>query len=195
MLEARLKLQKSNARTLANDSQDPELAAQHGTAAKPAGRNKTSETVSPSPPKLNSLQARLTQELAAGMSAHSFIRYILVDKNLRILAGTSPELLDRTIPEYESFLRRGLEGRVTVSAPFPSVAILADEHGRTRTGVATMFVVAPIYDANQQVIAALGLRIRPEGEFTQILQMGRMGQSGETYAFNKDGQMVSNSRF
>ena len=25
--------------------------------------------------------------------------------------------------------------------------------------------------------------------------MGRMGQTGETYAFNKDGVMVSNSRF
>ena len=38
-------------------------------------------------------------------------------------------------------------------------------------------------------------RVRPEREFTQILQMGRPGETGETYAINKDGLMVSNSRF
>jgi hypothetical protein len=41
----------------------------------------------------------------------------------------------------------------------------------------------------------LGLRIRPEVEFTQILQLGRVGDSGETYAFDKSGRMVSESRF
>ena len=39
------------------------------------------------------------------------------------------------------------------------------------------------------------MRIRPEQEFTKILQLGRIGQSGETYAIDKSGLMVSNSRF
>jgi hypothetical protein len=39
------------------------------------------------------------------------------------------------------------------------------------------------------------MQIRPEREFTQILQLGRMGASGETYAFNTEGFMVSNSLF
>jgi serine/threonine protein kinase len=64
-----------------------------------------------------------------------------------------------------------------------------------RTGVPTMFVCAPVRDANFQVIAALGLRIRPEREFTRILQLGQFGQSGETYAIDKAGLMVSGSRF
>ena len=48
---------------------------------------------------------------------------------------------------------------------------------------------------NLQVIAVLALRIRPEKEFTDILQLGRIGETGETYAVNKDGLMISNSRF
>ncbi len=44
-------------------------------------------------------------------------------------------------------------------------------------------------------MAVLALRIRPEKEFTAILQLGRIGETGETYAINKDGLMVSNSRF
>lgn len=198
MLETWLQIEESNAKSLANDSQVHDLAAQIIAATRPSAGSagdKAFETELSALPGVSSLQAQLTQELTAGMSAHNFIRYILADKELRIVAASNPEFIGRTIPEYGSFLGRALEGEVTVSTPFPSVVVLDDEHGRTRTGVATMFVVAPIYDADQKVIAALGLRVRPEREFTQILQMGRMGQTGETYAFNGEGVMVSNSRF
>ena len=72
---------------------------------------------------------------------------------------------------------------------------MKDEFGRLRTGVPTMYVAAPIRDANFQVVAALALRIRPEREFTRILQLGRVGESGETFAIDKKGTLVSNSRF
>jgi len=39
------------------------------------------------------------------------------------------------------------------------------------------------------------LLIDPEREFTEILQRGRIGASGESYAFNREGQLVSESRF
>lgn len=58
-----------------------------------------------------------------------------------------------------------------------------------------MYACAPVRDESFQVVAVLALQIRPEREFTRILQLGRMGESGETYAFNADGAMVSNSRF
>ncbi len=54
---------------------------------------------------------------------------------------------------------------------------------------------APVRDESFQVVGVLGLRIRPEQEFTRIMQLGRVGDTGETYAFNKDGLFVSNSRF
>ena len=58
-----------------------------------------------------------------------------------------------------------------------------------------MFVAAPIRDDSFQVVGVLGLRIDPEQEFSRIMSLGRFGDSGETYAFDKDGRMVSNSRF
>jgi PAS domain S-box-containing protein len=42
---------------------------------------------------------------------------------------------------------------------------------------------------------ALVLLIDPEEEFTEILQRGRIGVSGESYAFNRSGQLISESRF
>ena len=41
-----------------------------------------------------------------------------------------------------------------------------------------MFVVTPVLDSHLQVEATLGLKIRPEREFTRILQLGRLGESG-----------------
>ena len=64
---------------------------------------------------------------------------------------------------------------------------MKDETGRMRTGVPTMFVCAPIRDANFQVVAVLGLRIRPEREFTRILQLGRIRRVGRNLRLRQDG--------
>jgi hypothetical protein len=129
------------------------------------------------------------------MSAHKFVGFVVADKQLRIVGSSAPELIGQTVPQYESFLARTLEGRPVVSAPFPSVVSLKDTAGHTRTGTPTMYVCAPVRDDNLQVVAVLALRMRPEEEFTEILQLGRIGETGETYAVNKDGLLVSNSRF
>ena len=99
------------------------------------------------------------------------------------------------ITPYKDWLVKVVDGEPTVSRPFPSVAAILDERGRRRTEVPTMFVAAPVRDNNFQVVAVLALRTRPEKEFTRILQLGRIGSSGETYAFNEQGVMISNSRF
>lgn len=72
---------------------------------------------------------------------------------------------------------------------------MKDDLGRVRSGVPVMMAVAPIRDASFQPVAVLAYRIRPERDFTRILQLAQMGSSGETYAFDNDGRMVSNSRF
>jgi eukaryotic-like serine/threonine-protein kinase len=193
MLETWLKVQESNAESLANDQRIRETAAQLLAVSQ-----STTDGARPAPePRATAaeLQARLTRDLASGMSSHQFINYILADKNQQIIASSDIELRDQTVPRYEEFLNRALDGQATVSTPFPSIARLKDEFGQIRTGVPTMYVCAPIRDANFQVVAALGLRIRPEREFTRILQLGRIGETGETYAVDKAGLIVSNSRF
>jgi hypothetical protein len=56
-------------------------------------------------------------------------------------------------------------------------------------------VAAPIHDEKGQPVAVLALRMRPEAEFTKILQTARFGYSGETYAFDENGLLLSESRF
>jgi serine/threonine protein kinase len=58
-----------------------------------------------------------------------------------------------------------------------------------------MQVAAPVRDEEGAVRGALGLVINPDAEFTRILSVARSGNSGETYAFDQRGLMISRSRF
>jgi serine/threonine protein kinase len=138
----------------------------------------------------------LNKQVAPTLSSHDYAGFLIADKSRRILASSTEELIGRqAIPEYEAILKRGLQGETSVCPPFGSVLAMKDESGKLRTGVPTMFVSAPIRDASFEIVAVLALRIRPELEFTRILQLGQFGESGETYAFDKAGVMVSGSRF
>src|SRR5262245_42076727 len=198
MIETWLKVQEANAESLANDQQIRAVASEILNASLPAIEDGGQPTTSQPPsarPNLPALNLKLGQELGPGMTSHQFVAWFLADKQRKILASSNVELVGQTIPQYEHFLTPTLDGQTTISPPFPSVVLMKDEFGKMRTGVPTMFVCAPVRDASFQVVAVLALRIRPEREFTRILQLGRIGQSGETYAFDKTGRLVSNSRF
>ena len=66
---------------------------------------------------------------------------------------------------------------------------------RARRGdVTLMQVAAPVRDQTN-VVGALALIINPDNEFSRILSVARSGDSGETYAFDQTGLMISHSRF
>ncbi|MGL1888906.1 MAG: ABC transporter substrate-binding protein [Reichenbachiella sp.] len=59
----------------------------------------------------------------------------------------------------------------------------------------TMFFASPIKGSHGEVIAVLTQRFDPYGEFSHIIQQGRFGESGESYVFDGQGRLVSESRF
>lgn len=186
MLTKWFSVQESAAEALANDATVRRTVYQLFQTEQPA-----SSPASPDDP-----HKELAAELGPAMSAHDFDSYLLIDKSKRIVSATHAALVgEQGISEYEPFINRALAGEAFVSPPFPSVVMMKDADGRSRMGVPTMYVCAPIRDPSFQVVGVLALQIRPEREFIPILQLGRTGESGETYAFNEDGIMISNSRF
>ena len=89
-------------------------------------------------------------------------------------------------------LPRVFRGEAVFVPSIPSDLPLSTSSG---TRDATMFFAAPIQTADGEVIAALALRIDPGGEFSRVLQFSRVGDSGDSYAFNRQGQLMSASRF
>jgi hypothetical protein len=188
MLETWFRVQESNAESMANNidvrqSIYPLIEAPIDDAA---ARAESVEV----------LRAKLQKSLGPSLTAHRYDGYVVADKSQRIVASGRPQLIgQQVLPGFSGPLSRALDGVTNVSPPFPSIVALKDESGQIRTGVPTMLVAAPIRDDSFQVIGALALRIDPAQEFNRILSLGRFGKSGETYAFDKNGLMVSQSRF
>ncbi|MBD1388173.1 response regulator [Neiella sp. HB171785] len=98
------------------------------------------------------------------------------------IARVKPELLERV-----------LKGEGVFIPPIRSDVKLEGEDN-SKGNPPTMFFAAPIISQGR-VIAILTKRIRPSGGFSEVLSAGFIGKSGETYAIDKDGLLVSNVRF
>ena len=121
--------------------------------------------------------------------------YALMNKEHMILASNRPELIGQVRTTNYDLVARTLEKGKLVTPPFPSVLLTPGPDGMPRAGQPTMFALAKQLDLTGNPIGILGLRIRPDKDFVRIMQIARPGESGETYAFDKDGLMLSESRF
>ncbi|MCP4785845.1 MAG: serine/threonine protein kinase [Fuerstiella sp.] len=138
----------------------------------------------------------LRQQLSPRLTANDYVGFFAADDSGQIVASSYASLVgQQQIQQFNRFLSRALDGETIVSPPFGSVVLMRSESEPSMIGLPVMYVCAPIRDDSFRVIGALAMQIRPEEEFTRILQYGRVGESGETYAFDRDGVLVSNSRF
>ncbi|HEV3339936.1 MAG TPA: serine/threonine protein kinase [Pirellulales bacterium] len=188
-LEQWLETQRSNAQTAAASQTRSELARRLvALAADPD----SSPLVLAQAPELAELRA----SIGPWMKSHGYIDFIVTDRRRRIVAAGQTELIGKeNLTRYEEFLNAALLGNATVSRPFPSLVMLADEKGQLRTNVPTMFTAAPLRDRDDRIFGVLAFRLRPERDFSRILNLAHFGDSGETYAFDRDGLMLSQSRF
>ncbi len=103
----------------------------------------------------------------------------LGDKNL--IASDHPELLTKTF-----------DGEFVFIPPIVTDLAMKDNDYKH---MLTMFIAAPIIDENGEVLAVLTFRLDPRSDFSRVTQLGRIGKSGETYAIDRLGYMISASRF
>ncbi len=90
---------------------------------------------------------------------------------------------------------RVFRGETVLVPPIVSDVSLSNKKGNTKATQKTMFFLAPIKNNSDKVIAALSLRLDPKKYFSQFTNTIRFGDSGETFIIDKNGLMLSNSRF
>jgi hypothetical protein len=90
-------------------------------------------------------------------------------------------------------LNRAFQGETVMVPPIWSdVPLSSSSEGKSKT-TATMFFAAPIKNRQGDVIAVVTQRVDPSLDFTRLIQLGRIGKSGETYAFSRYGKLLSGS--
>ncbi|WP_145219663.1 serine/threonine protein kinase [Gimesia alba] len=120
----------------------------------------------------------------------------LFSLNGRVIASSRDEPIGRAdLPIQKSALEKVAQGEATVTRPFESLFARQTDSGELKAGLPTMLAMAPVKDDAGKPIAALALLIRPDVNFTRILSVARAGKTGETYAFDKEGLLLSQSRF
>jgi hypothetical protein len=143
-------------------------------------------------PAQEALRTRLKERLARC----GYIGYLIVAQDGVVLAADQDAPIGVPVDGYrKQVYDQAVAGKTVVSKPFRSPLLLADQKGEIRADLPTMTVAAPLLNEAGQPVAALGVRIRPEDQFTRILQVVRFGESGETYAFDRKGLLLSQSRF
>ena len=108
------------------------------------------------------------------------------DENL----GTTNLIMD-----VEDYFQKLKAGKPQLILPLRSDVLLPDLMGMLKQNEPTMFIGLPVFDQNRNVIAIFTIRINPSQDFTQIANIARFGRSGDSYAFDKYGKLISECRF
>ncbi|NTS75519.1 response regulator [Catenovulum sp. SM1970] len=122
--------------------------------------------------------------------------YLVSPEGINLSAkNTSIVGKESIIKRYEP---RALERTLIGQTLFvPPVWSDVDRDGDTSEGDKdpVILMATPVRNQQSKIIAALVFVYEPEGEFSEIFNSTRLGRTGESYALNSQGYMVSNSRF
>lgn len=95
----------------------------------------------------------------------------------------------------QKYLDRAFNGETLFIPTVYSDTPLKTQTGDFRNHLPTIFIASPIINSSGKVIAVLAMLLDPTKDFTRIMQLGRIGESGETYAFDDTGTLITESRF
>jgi PAS domain S-box-containing protein len=102
---------------------------------------------------------------------------------------------NRIASQALDLLNRAFQGETVLVPPMWSDVELVSSSGNNVSTVPAMFFVAPIKNDLAEIIAVVARPIDPSQDFTRLIQLGRIGKTGETYAFGRYGKLLSQSRF
>jgi len=117
----------------------------------------------------------------------------ITDNYGTIILATSEEHVGKDISKM-SFFTQAIEGKTYASNIFPSKVSLINEFDEIELGVPTMFVASPLQDEEENIIGVVALRIHV-GILSNLMHSYAYGKTGESYLLNRNGYMLTESRF
>ena len=134
------------------------------------------------------------QTLLKEVSTEGYLGWVVMDRGGRVVASDKSALVGQTLAVPGDAWGRLTRRMTTVSRPFPSPVPLGDQGPLSLPDPALMCAMAPITDG-ARTFGGFALLMDPLGRFTELLSVARTGGSGETYAFDREGTLLSQSRF
>ena len=124
----------------------------------------------------------------------NIVAYAIVDQSGLIVAAHKDEKVGVRLNAGGVAVNAPVfEGKTIFLKPHPDGAFSNDNN--VRYEIPMIWVGAPIRDEDENVIASLSFGMRADDQFTRILAVAQLGDTGETYAFDENGLLLSDSRF
>lgn len=165
---------------------DPEIAALVAELAGP--RRRTAAAA-------QRLHNAFRQRLAPALEDRNLAVANVVDAEGRLIASMIPEYVGRSLkPAYWRRVKRALEGERAFAGPLFEQDRL-DGPMAAHADQALVWFAAPVQDKAGRVVAVLCLGRYAASRFAGMFEITRPGRTGEAYAFDASGRMVSHSRF
>lgn len=94
-----------------------------------------------------------------------------------------------------NYFRQAWDGNTVMTHPMDiGYQVIGSKYIRGKKSSVGMFFLSPIV-LEGKIEAILALRYDPNDAFSKVHFLGRIGESGETYSINKEGMLLSQSRF
>lgn len=113
--------------------------------------------------------------------------------NIASMDNTSIGIISTIHKKKKTLLDQAFTGKLTFIPTIKSLTKLGNKPPKPNS--ASMYVTVPIHSTDGEVIAVLAFKFETVKHFSYITKLGRIGKSGETYAFDSDGILLTESRF
>ena len=127
------------------------------------------------------------------------VGFFIIDKEYLNLASSRDQNIGVQSVIYDErpeLMQKVFEGNSVFIPPIESdVHLDAVESNGSLSKPPTMFFVTPIEGVSGEILAALAIRIDPTLGFSRVMQLSRIGKTGESYVFDHNGRLLSESRF
>ena len=134
--------------------------------------------------------------VAPASAIRGYSGYMITDSELRTVASDNPELVGRAahFTQDRAFVERLRAEGAAVTPPLGSVTPFPDARGVVRVGAPTQFVCVWMTGVGRNG-SALCFRVNPLRTFNVVLEGGQSGATGEAYAIDRRGRLLTPSRF
>ncbi len=149
------------------------------------------------------VQQEFTALMASNWEFIGVLGYYLIAPDMTTLTALRDDLIGKKNPiakQYPLLIQQVFDGQ-TVFIPPTYIQAKLDvfrKHKKNEKNniiIPKLMIAAPISDANGKVMAVLARQIDAVSEFSLIFKAGSLGASGNSYLFEKNAMMLSESRF
>lgn len=141
---------------------------------------------------------KLTKLMNDRVKVNNYKGFTIISPKRKIIAASKIYQIGTTSiiqQQRKEYLNRVFSGETLFIPTIISDVPVLSQSGRKVTNLTSVYIASPIINNQGRIIAVMVFALNPQTNFTRIMKLGRIGETGETYAFDKSARLITDIRF